>query len=444
MAVNGVARAFAALVLVFSLALPAAAQQQPVDPAVLGPRLLELLDTGRFDEARELLRASVGTDFQSGLHVAHLEGVILMRQNRNHEAIDVFRQILNIEPNFVPSRVELARALYLTGQSAAASFHFEAINMGSDDVALKRFAQGYLERIATEKPYGFNGYFGFVPSTNVNRGTQQETITSGAGTGTIDAASRETSGIGIATGVSGFRNFELGTGGSGISLAGAVDVKKYFLGTAYDEASFTASASFTQKWKNNAFRIGPMADFSLGAWNPTLVRYGLSGGVLFQLGNRTGMTFSAAALRQDYLRQDFRDGWLFSTSTGLRHMLSPSLALNASVGINLELTDTSPDLSHYDPWVRFGVDKEWSGGLLTSAHAKYESHIYLDSFSAFFGFPDPRQDHRLSIGGRIAHRKLSWMGFAPQLTYEFTRQFSNIAFYDYQSHDVGLTFTRNF
>ncbi len=421
---------------------PAGAQTSDLDN--LGPRLDQLLSEGKVDEARALLRENLGTDMESGLHVAHFEGVILMRQQRYAEAIEVFRQILNIEPNFTPSRVELARALYATGQTSAAAFHFGAINLGADDVGLKRLAQGYLEMIASNKPYGFNGYFGLVPSTNVNRGTQNETITSAFGTGVIAPQSREISGIGFAAGVSGYRNVQFGDGGSGLSLAGAIDVKKYLLGTVYDEAAFSTSISFTQKWRNNSFRIGPMADVTLAAWNPALVRYGLSGGVALQVGPSTGLTVSVALMRQDNLTQNFRDGWLASVSTGVRHMLSPSLSFGVGVGGLFERTDATPDLDHNDLWIRFHADKEWSGGLLTSFHLKYENHTYLDSFSTFFGFPDPRVDNRVAVGGNIAHRKLSWMGFAPQLTWEFTRQFSNIAFYDYTSFDVGLNVTRNF
>lgn len=420
---------------------PAVAQ---ADLAALGPRLEALLAEGKVDEARRLLRENLGNDVQAGLNVAHFEGVILMRQKRYEEAIAVFRQVLNIDPNFVPSRVELARALYESGQTEAAAFHFDAINLGADDIGLKRFAQGYLERIAAEKPYGFNGYFGFVPSTNVNRGTQQTTVTTDFGTGTINADSREQSGIGFAAGVGAFRNVALGNGGSGLSFAGSIDLKKYLNTTAYDEAAFSATASFTQKWKNHAFRIGPTGDVTLQAWTPVILRYGLSAGAAFQVGPKTAMTVNLTALRQDYLTQDFRDGWLVSASTGVRHLLTPSLAVGAGVGAVFERTDTAPDLSHNDVWIRLHADKEWSGGLLTSAFVKYENHTYLDSFAVFFGFRDPRVDNRVSIGGRLAHRRLSWMGFAPQLTYEFTRQFSNIAFYDYMSHDVGLTVTRNF
>lgn len=444
----GARACFRALLVGFCLTLVAGAAPAPAQPAeglaALGSRLDQLIAEGKIDEARALLRASLGNDVESGLHIAHFEGLILMRQERYEEAIDVFRQILNVEPNFLPSRVELARALYLTGQTGAASFHFNAISMGADDIGMKRFAQGYLERIAAEKPYGFNGYFGFVPSTNVNRGTQQKTVTTEFGTGAINPDSRQQSGIGAAAGVSGFRNVALGGGGSGLSFAGSLDVKKYFSGTTYDEANFSASASFTRKWKRHAFRIGPTADFTLYGWAPALVRYGLSGGASFQVGPRTGATVSVAVLRQDYLTQDFRDGWLVAASTNVSHMLSPSLAMGIGVGITAERATNAVDLSHNDIWVRLQADKEWKGGMLTTVFAKYENHRYLDAFSVFFGFRDPRIDDRVSVGFRLAHRRLSWMGFAPQLTYEFTRQFSNIAFYDYMSHDVGLTVTRNF
>ncbi|KAB7613752.1 DUF560 domain-containing protein [Amylibacter sp. SFDW26] len=35
-------------------------------------------------------------------------------------------------------------------------------------------------------------------------------------------------------------------------------------------------------------------------------------------------------------------------------------------------------------------------------------------------------------------------GFAPQAQYSFTKQSSNVAFFDYTSHDLSVTFTKAF
>lgn len=425
------------------LALGAAgpvAAQQGAAAASAARDLRGLLDEARYDEARALLRAVFAGAPDAAIQLEHLEAVILMRQERYDEAIAALRAILTKAPDFAPSRVELARALYLSGDMKAASFHFDAINLGADDPGLKRLAQGYLERIATEKPYGFTGYFGFVPTSNVNRGTDNSEFRSVVGVGTIAADSRRQPGNGFAAGIGAYRNFEFGKS-SGVTIHGALDTKKFLTSTAFDEASVSTTVSLTHKWKQASIRVGPTAEFMLFGWQPALVRYGISGGVFTPIGPKTSLTASIAVLRQEYLAAAFRSGWLGAASASVRHMLSPSLSVTTAVGLTVERTGARADLDHNDTWLRLQVDKEWAGGLLTTAHAKVERHDYVGNFPWTLA---PRQDTRLTLGGRLAHRKLSFMGFAPQLTYEFTRQYSNVAFFDYHAHDFGVTLTRNF
>ncbi len=427
--------------LVLAAAGTVAAQQGADAAAASAARDLRgLLDAGRYDEARVLLRAALAGAPDAALQLEHLEAVILVRRGRYDEAIAALRAILTKAPAFAPSRVELARALYLSGDMKAASFHFDAINLGADDPGLKRLAQGYLERIATEKPYGFTGYFGFVPTSNVNRGTDNAEFRSLVGVGTIAADSRRRAGSGFAAGIGAYRNFQFGES-SGVTIHGALDTRKFLSGTAFDEASVSSTVSLTHKWKQASVRVGPTAEFTLAGWQPALLRYGLSGGVFTPIGPKTSLTASLAVLRQEYPAAPLRSGWLGTASASVRHMLSPSLSFTTGVGLTVERTTARADLDHNDVWLRFQVDREWAGGLLTTAHAKVESHNHLGNFPWTLA---PRQDTRLTVGARLAHRKLSFMGFAPQLTYEFTRQYSNVAFFDYHAHDFGVTLTRNF
>lgn len=418
------------------LVVPADSREQTAPLAV---RLDRLLDTGAYDEARQLLRRSVGSGREAALHYAHFEGLILVRQNRHEDAIALFREIVAAAPDFSPSRVELARLLYRAGQADGASYHFEAISLGEDDIGLKRLAQAYLDRMRSERPYGFSGYLSILPSTNVNRGTRDTIFESGLGSGVIGDDARETSGIGIAAGGSAYREWTLGDASS-LVWTGAADIRKYTSTDAFDQLGLSITAAYVRPFGNVTARIGPSAEYVLVAWAPYLARYGVTAGASVPLSRKSVAQFSLSMLRQDYTELDYRDGWLGYGNAALRHMLSPSLGVTAIVGFTVERTDRA-HLDHDDHNIALQLDKEWRGGLIASIYGGYEGHRYRGVFPLT---STPRRDRQLFVGGRVAHRALSFRGFAPQLTYRYTHQQSNISFYDYQAHDLGVTLTKRF
>ena len=429
-------RLLAALVLLSPVCLPAG----PAAAQASGPRLAveleRLLAAGEWDAARQTRRRALGSAPDAVLHRGHLEGLILVRQRRYDEAADVFRKVLTLNPDFVPSRVELAKILYRIGDTGAAQHHFRAIELGSDDTGLRRFAQSFLDRMERQRPYGFSGYISLLPSTNINRGTGNETF----GGWTIDEASRRKGGVGVAAGLDGHYRWTIDER-SGFVLSGAIDAKKYSGASDLDELGLTTSLAYLRRLGGVQLRAGPVAEYRFVAWKPHLARYGVSAGAQVPLGSRTSLATGVSLLRQDFSTQDNRDGWLAYGSATARHMLSPSLGVSVTAGFTVERT-RADRLDHNDFRLGFQLDKEWTGGLITSAFASYETHRYLGPFIP--GTQTSRRDAKWSLGGRLAHRSLSFRGFAPELKYEFTRQHSNIGFHDYSSHDVGVTLTRRF
>jgi hypothetical protein len=98
-------------------------------------------------------------------------------------------------------------------------------------------------------------------------------------------------------------------------------------------------------------------------------------------------------------------------------------------------------LDHDDVSASLELDKEWEGGFLTSLWGTVAEHQYLGPFPSM---EEARSDRLISVGASVASRKFTIGGLMPKLSYTFTRQFSNVAFYDYTSHDIDLSLTRNF
>lgn len=415
------------------------ARTEPQAGEAGGAVLVRLVATGHYDEARRLLRRQVAGRPDAALHIAHLEGVIKVHEEDLAGAIAIFRAILAAEPDFLPSRVELARTLFRAGDMEASTYHFEAIARGSGDPALQRFAARYLENIDSARTHGYSFYVSLLPSTNVNKGSGKHTFKAGGLVFTIDEESREASGIGAAVGADAFKTFRLGPS-TAVTASAAVNVKKYKDTTRYDEASLGGNLALSRRMGRVTAAVGPTFEYRWSGWEPYLVRYGLTAGARVLVGQRNMVGITLTALLQDYVDRDYRDGSRVAGNLSLRRLMSPSLSFTAAIGFDAERTHR-PHLDHNDLVARLQVDKEWRGGLMTSLFTSYENHRYLATFPAT---DFRRRDDKFSVGVSLAHRRLSIQGFAPQITYEYSRQRSNVAFYDYQSHDVGLTLTRKF
>lgn len=402
-------------------------------------RAIQLVDRGDFDAARATLRQAFAGRPDAPLHFAQLEGLILVKEGQVRAAIDVFRFILSREPNFTPARIELSRALASLGESDAALHQLQLIELGSNDPEVRRQARSFGESVKSQRPYGFSGYVSFLPSTNVNKGSGRKTFTVGGLEFQIDDDSRGQSGWGIGGGGDAYRTFYLDET-TRLTWSGALDVKKYSQGSSYDELAVSTNLSIAKRLGRVEFRIGPTIDYRLVSWRPYAFRYGIAVGASVDMAAHTQFYSGATFLKQDFADASYRDGQIFLGYAGFRHAFSPSLA--ASITANVSAERTKRDyLDHNDIKLTAQIDREWTGGIITSFAVGAGYHDYLGDFP---GTWIRRRDDIWSAGVTAMNRNWSFQGFSPQIKYEYTRQKSNISFYDYDSHDIDLTLTKLF
>jgi hypothetical protein len=404
-----------------------------------GKRLYDLISSNEFDAARRHLRQQLKGRRDIALHAAHLEGLIAMQMGEHERAILIFRKILTVEPQFDPSRMALARALNVSGDREASRLHLEMLANGSQDSDLQQFAARTLRAMNEHRSHGASLQFSLLPSTNVNRGTSNSTFNIGPFEFIIDDNSRKTSGLGVSMGGNAFKNFRVDDKRA-ITLRGGANLKKYKDTNDYDDATLSLGLDYRRIFGWIATSVGPAVRYKFAAGDPHMLAYGLAGGVNVPVGSRSQAGAAISVMHQDYVDLDYRDGPKVSTNFTLQHLLSASTRLAGTIAFEFERTDR-PHLDHNDILFKLEAHHEWRGGLITSAFASYQPSYYDGDFPTT---GEPRTDHEYSIGGRVAHRSFSIGGFAPQLTYEYTTKSSNVSFYDHESHDVGLSMTRNF
>ncbi|XKG99661.1 surface lipoprotein assembly modifier [Pelagibacterium halotolerans] len=355
------------------------------------------------------------------------------------DAIAVFRALLAAEPDFTPARVELARALRMKGETDAAYHHFELLANSGVHPALRQLAVDAMEAMRSDRPYGASVRFALAPSTNFNKGSGQETYDFGDLVFSIDDDSRAKSGLGVALGGTAFGAYRLDENNE-LTVSFDGDVTKYIENSDFDHALVGAELTYTHRREGLMVGLGPVARYQWSGWEPYLASYGLAMQAASPIGPGDIVSASFEVLARDFTELDYRDGWQATGTVGLQHHFSPSTSLSVSFGTTLERTQRA-HLDHND--VVFGVvlRNEWDGGLITSLSGSYEHHAYLGDYPAAGA---PRTDHKVTLGATVAHRAIEIAGFTPQVSYQYSRQFSNVSFFDYDSHDIRLGLTQYF
>ena len=421
----------AALTAVFVLCSQSWAQ-----PTALSPR--SYIAIGDYDGARTALKQLVVGDPKAALHAAYLEALIRLHENDPHSAIRIFRQILNVDPSYDPARRDLTITLALTGSTEGALYHAERLSRSTTDDRLRANLEAYISQNSRGKPRGVALRFSLLPSTNANRGTSEEEIIIGNLPFKLDEASMAQAGIGLSTGATAWNRWTLGKDWSA-TLSASVDARIYDTASLNDYRA-GARLDFAEIRPRRRISFGPQAELAFKSDQRYRNRLGfsVSGDWVLTPGRELGA--SLVIFRQEYPSEDYRNGTASSAVVGYRHTLSATTNLSASVTLDKENTRRD-HLDHTDVGIVLGIEHELQNGLLGSLWAGYKNADYLGKFP---GTTLPRNDQITTVGLTVRHAKVNFGGYSPELSYTFTRSTSNIALFDYDSHDVGLSLSKRF
>lgn len=400
---------------------------------------LEYIAEGNYAAASIELKKIVGGTPDEALHFAFMDGLIALREGRTKGAIVIFRRILAEDPTFEPARRELTAALARTGQIESAIFHAERLAATTVDERLQNELQSFILAKRSGKPRGIAAYFSIVPSSNANRGSSADTIKVGDLEYDIDESSKANSGIGVAVGVTAWSRWQLSEKWDG-TISGSVSGKYYKDPLITDESTVGLRVDFGRTGKRGRVIFAPIMEAKWLDDHLFQKRLGLQVSGLYRINPDTEVRGRITGFRQRHPERDYLDGTHIAANFGASHIFSPSLTVSVSVPMVAERTKR-PHLDHNDLGLTISAEKGWKGGLTTHFFISHSSNRYEGNFPTL---SEPRQDQVNKVGVSVRHGKFSAFGFAPELSYTFTRSSSNVALFQYDSHDLGLAFSRRF
>ena len=397
--------------------------------------VVNMIAAGRTHEAHALLL----TLDPSAEALMLFEGRVLKADGRFADAIVVFRKILEGEPGYINARRELAHTLLLNHELEASEFHFRELIRSDTDAPLREGYWRFLQVIENARPSGLRTQFALLPSTNVNRGSSRTVFDPGIpNIPPLRITNQGEAGVGVLLGLSGFYRQSLGDQ-SGWSLDWGLQGRKY-RDEIYDSATASLRLGVHHRQNQTHWSFGTFARQIWRKDEDDNVTIGLDAAVERYVSDRHSFFVNAVVEERQYPHSAGSDASFYSSQEGLR--FTPAADKQLTFGARFDAN--RPDTRHqgYDGHALFGrASKSWSGGIKTDIGLEIGSRDYRADFPLT---ADQRDDDYYRIDATLLTPRWSIYGFTPTTSCAYTRNYSTIAFYDYDVAECQMRFVRRY
>jgi outer membrane protein len=434
-----------------ALAQPAQSELEAYARAPEGHKvrlLIELARSGDHEFAAKLLDTYPLQGPLAANRTLFIEGLILKARGDLTGAAQKFRAALADDPKLTMVRAELAKTLVVLDQDDSAKHHLQLLAADAPDAQSVSAIRSFIDQVDAKRPYKFSGYVALAPSTNINNGSSDDVIyLPGFGSMAFRNQNSKKSGLGTSIGINGSASKRLGNTLVGIVSAGAN--ANIYTDKDFNSAAFSTSAELRHIIAGGYISMGAVGQLStsimgnyllVGKDHTHYTAFGPRLAMSKTLGLRDTIHANAVWEKRDNTHSTASDGHALLLDAGLTHAIDSSFTVSASVGYDKIKAES--DQNTYDAWsVGAAVYKELPRGITLNAATEFRNANF-DGIHFLTG--DNRTDKRLTSRIDVTKRDLNLLGFAPSLSYTYTRNWSDVVLYDYDSHAIDFRLTKDF
>jgi outer membrane protein len=414
--------------------------------------LIRLAKSGMHEQAAVLKDRFPLQGPHAANRILFIDGLILVGRGDLTGACKKYRAALANDPKLTVVRTELANALATLGENDSAKYHLKLLAADAPNESEANGIRGFINQLDADTPFKAGGYVSVAPSTNINNGSAHEKVylpfLAGGSLdpyGTIDAANRQKSGVGLSFGGNIGYAKRLGNYWQAV-LAADVGVGVYS-DAQFDSVNLSQSAELRYHLDQGYFGFGLVSSQSAAlspiiALKPQIsyLSYGPRVSFNYDITQRDNVFASAVYEWRDYLGGTTElDGSALLADVSWNHAIDQSLSISLSGGYNKVNAEVQWN-GYSTIYAGLGVNKDLPFGVSVNANAQARFSV----FDAIGPSGYAREDQRYIGSITLVKRDLNLFGFAPGLNYTYTLNNCNISLWDYDSHAIDFRLTKNF
>ncbi len=397
------------------------------------------IELGDFAVARNILSQVLRED-PSSTEALFLMGEIGSRQKKFAEAIPYYRRIIVDHPDLARVRLDLARALFETGDDDAAEYNFHLALAAGDlpDTVIDN-VERYLAIIRSRKHFVYDVNFGIAPDTNLNKATASDHVLLFGLPFALSPTARKQSGVGLTGTVSGEYRADLQpdlrwrTGALLYAL-------KYPNNSAFDDAQ--ARGHLGPQWFFARGDISVLGVVAKRWYGEQAYSTGVGGRLEGQYWLTKQLLYSSyfEGLSTSYQTQPFLDGYYLDQGNFVSYYITPSSFVRGTVGIGYQSAQSTV-FSNWYYKLGLAYQQEFAWGITVNVAPEVQWWNY-QATDPLFGLH--RSDRQYFAKLSLYKRDFTIFGFAPVFSYSYTTNLSNEPLFKYDRNQFELGFTRQF
>ncbi|WP_406870417.1 surface lipoprotein assembly modifier [Thioclava sp. 'Guangxiensis'] len=359
-------------------------------------------------------------------------------------ALRIYGDIAAQRPDYTPATHALDRVLAQIGSARRSEAILKYVLQGERTHRAPYLAA--LRRLDATHPFRFSFSGGLLPSSNVSRTSSQTYLITDFGTFLIANGGEEESGIGAEASLEGDWVLQPALGHR-LHLRPSLSGEWYsqrqlrFLQpslalsyenlTGRDDWGLTASARYRAYDGRADENTSGHRAYGISAYK----RWMLEAVPL----ERAMVTGAALAEYRDYFDKDGYDGRFYQLSSTFQHRAGRA---SLSYGARISRSDVRLDYHRYDgAGLTLGVSRPLGQSIAGGASLRYDWRFYDADFPLM---GEPRKDQVAGISVFATLRDIRIGDSSPRIRCGYTTSASNIALYDYESFDCGLSLDLTF
>lgn len=398
--------------------------------------ILQAMKQQEWQKAKSLLASEVNKN-NTNMHLLFLAGQVEEQLGNYQSAIDYYRLMLATKSDLARPRFELARMQYHLKQMQQAESNFRLVLAQSLPQAVVVQINHYLNAIKKQKTSWQIGV-NILPSTNINNGSDNDTVIINGKDFVLSEDAKAKSGIGV-------RGFLAGQYQFGSELQwfvdGAMQITDYPNKT--NDSTFLRSR-IGHTWRQSDQRIKA----SLGYQGMQHQHHQLYTGWVTSLGYQKELTQNSTLnttlewQKLDYVEDyDYLDATQTWLNMNINHYKDGNTMYQYGVRAGKNSTD-DPTENYQNLAIEFDAMKQLNWlALTTNTGVSFNSTQY-EAENPFFA--TKRQDKRWNIHAGVLKRDWSWLGFTPKISVNHEINNSNIPRYEHSNTSLDIALTQNF
>lgn len=370
------------------------------------------------------------------------ESKLAMHQGRFGEAVAGLRNLIAEKPELNVIRMYLAIALFYDRQDLAAKDQFTKLLAQSDLPELEKQAiNRFLDELRQRHRWQFSGGANYTYEPNINNAPTVKQQ------GNLDTRSQPESAHGVSYRLGAEKDWALP---HGFTAKFSTDIhgKHYPAHKQYNDLLVNTAAGIG--YRNARFDAEIMPFVSKRWWRggkeesglkPYSESFGATLGISTRFDRRWRLNQYARIEKINHEHRFRFDGIRRQTGHTLIYQSNPRQAWFGGLDFQRE-TLHDPDNSNHQWTASLGWIQEWPKGFSTRTRAAWSKQTYHAPMP--WPIQKTRKDRSLQLNLSVWHRNIHFWGITPRITWQHTRNKSNVFLYDYRKQNMFVEFSKTF